>query len=77
MERASGVNLRDLLAVQGSLSPERAAATELELLVTVTGLDDTTGQTTHGIKTYEPGQLRVGHRLVDIAKFHEIEPDGG
>lgn len=71
------------------LSPERAAAAELELLVTVTGLDDTTGQTTHGMKTYEPDQLRFGHRLVDmlselpdgdllvdIGKFHEIEPDG-
>lgn len=70
------------------LTPERVERDELEIVVTVTGLDDTTGQTTHGQHTYEGDQLRFGHTLVDIlsdldnggllvdiSKFHEVEPE--
>lgn len=63
---------------------------ELELQVTVVGLDDTTGQTLHGQHLYEAPALRFGMRLADgltvgadgqltfdASKFHEIVPEVG
>ncbi|MEQ1568074.1 MAG: ion channel [Myxococcota bacterium] len=60
---------------------------ELELLVTLTGLDDTTGQTIHGQRVYEVDAIRFGHRfadvlstapdgslVLDVSRFHDVEP---
>lgn len=70
------------------MTPERAAVEEIEILVTLTGLDDTTGQTTHGQRLYEPPALRFGHRfadvlsatedgamLLDMTRFHDTVPE--
>lgn len=69
------------------LDPAMAEKMELEIAVTVTGLDDTTGQTLHGQRTYEIPAIRFGMRLADVmstqpdgslvfdaARFHDIEP---
>jgi len=63
---------------------------ELELQVTVVGLDDTTGQTLHGQQLYEAPALRFGMRLADgltvgadgsltfdASMFHDVVPDAG
>jgi len=70
------------------LDAARAAAMELELSVTVTGLDDTTGQTLHGYRIYEASALRFGMRLadgltvaedgtfvLDARRFHDLVPE--
>ena len=70
------------------LDAERAEKMELELLVTVTGLDDTTGQMLHGQRVYEASALKFGMRLadglsigadgsfiLDTRRFHDIEPE--
>jgi inward rectifier potassium channel len=72
-----------------NLTEAMADERELELSVTVTGLDDTTGQTVHGYRLYEASALRFGMRLkdglsvdpdgtfvFDARRFHDIEPDG-
>ena len=59
---------------------------EAELLVTVTGLDETMGQTVHARAAYLPEEIRFGHRYadmfgvtedgrraVDYRRFHETE----
>jgi inward rectifier potassium channel len=70
------------------LDPEKAEQMELELVVTVLGLDDTTGQTLHGQHLYEARAIRYGMRfadvltalpngdlVLDVRRFHDIEPD--
>jgi inward rectifier potassium channel len=70
------------------LDRQMAEALELELSVTVTGLDDTTGQMLHGYRIYEASALRFGMRLadglsiapdgafvLDARRFHDIVPD--
>lgn len=69
------------------MTMEDVVRAEVELLVTITGLDDTTGQTMHGQELYESDRIRVGHHpadmlseeegqlVLDVAKFHEVEPD--
>lgn len=47
------------------LDAAMAERLELELQVTVVGLDDTTGQTLHGQHLYEAPALRFGMRLAD------------
>lgn len=68
---------------------DRAAleAAEIELLVTVSGLDETLGQTVHSRASYIAEEIRFDHRYVDIfgvtgdgrraidyARFHDTEP---
>ena len=67
-------------------SPELEAG-EVELLVTVTGLDEIMGQTVHARASYLADEIRFDHRYVDIfgvtddgrraidyARFHDTEP---
>lgn len=70
------------------LDAAMAEKLELELLCTVVGLDDTSGQTIHGQHTYEGVRFRFGMRFadvltplpngdlrLDVTKFHVLEPD--
>lgn len=70
------------------LDPAEAERLEVELMVTVVGLDDTTGQTIHGQHLYEAKAIRFGRRfadvltalpdgnfVVDVRRFHDLEPD--
>ena len=41
-------------------------ACEAELLVTVTGLDETMGQTVHARTSYLPDEILFGHRFADM-----------
>jgi inward rectifier potassium channel len=69
------------------LTPEEAAASEMELQVLVVGLDDVTMQTVHGGHRYFSREIRWGARhadvlseprpdllLLDLDRFHEVEP---
>lgn len=60
-----------------------------ELLVAVTGLDETLGQTVHARHSYSPDEVLFGHRFLDIfgatpggrlaidyRRFHDAEPIG-
>jgi inward rectifier potassium channel len=68
-------------------SPDDMLAEEGELSVSVTGLDDTTGQTMHGLVTYETHEIAFGARfkdvltidaggaiILDLANFDRLEP---
>jgi inward rectifier potassium channel len=70
-------------------SPEQMVAEDLELIVTVAGTDETSMQTVHARHTYSANELKHGHRmvdsvmemddgsmLVDMRKFHLVEPLG-
>jgi inward rectifier potassium channel len=46
---------------------------EAEILVTVSGLDETMGQNVHARMSYLPEEIRFGHRYADIFGF---APDG-
>lgn len=46
---------------------------DLELIVTVTGIDETSSQTIHGRHRYLPEDLRFGFRFADVLK---PKPDG-
>ncbi len=67
-------------------TPESLDADETEILVTVTGLDDTWMQTVHATHRYLARQIKFGHRLADVlneqgrlvildlTRFHDLEP---
>jgi inward rectifier potassium channel len=68
------------------ITPERLARERMELLVSVTGLDETVSQTVQACWSYLPHEIRFGHRFVDIfgraangrraidfGRFHETE----
>jgi len=70
------------------LDPDNPGDTFLVLVAIVTGHDATYGQTIHARHLYQPHDLRIGHRYVDIVstledgrlmvdytKFHLTEPD--
>jgi inward rectifier potassium channel len=48
------------------MSPEDLKAAEIELLVTVTGLEETLGQTVHARASYVAEEILLGQRYVDI-----------
>lgn len=66
-------------------TPAELEADGVEVLVTVTGLDDTWMQTVHATHRYAASQIAWGHRLADVlseegtvmtldlTKFHELE----
>ncbi len=69
------------------MGPADLEADEIELLVTVTGLDETMGQTVHARTSYTHGEIRFGHRYsnvfgvtedgrraIDYTRFHDTEP---
>lgn len=47
-------------------TPESLAAEDVELLITVTGLEEITSQTVHARFSYRPDEIRFGHRFADI-----------
>lgn len=70
------------------MTAEDLTAAEIELLVTVTGLEETLGQTVHARASYVADEIRLGQRYVDIfgitddgkrgidyAKFDTTEPE--
>ena len=69
------------------VTPEQAAALEIEVHVMVVGLDDATMQTVHALHYYYLGQILWGARhadvlsepseglmLLDLRRFHDVEP---
>ncbi|MER2563595.1 MAG: ion channel [Myxococcaceae bacterium] len=69
------------------MTPEQLAASESEIIVTLTGLDETLGQTIHSRTSYLPNEIRYGQRFVDViggnrngkrvvdlTKFHDTTP---
>jgi inward rectifier potassium channel len=69
------------------MTPDDLAEIEAELLVTVTGIDDTFSQTIHARHSYIPTEIFWNMRLADVItraedgrravnyhKFHEVEP---
>ena len=63
------------------------AAAQAEIIVTLTGLDETLGQTIHSRTSYLPSELRYGQRfadvigeqregkrVIDLTKFHDTVP---
>ncbi len=70
-------------------TPESLAEQDAELLLTVTGLDETMSQTIHARTSYIPSEIRFGYRFadmfgyteqgriaIDYGKFDEISPEG-
>jgi inward rectifier potassium channel len=68
-------------------TPESLAAAEAELLLTLTGLDETSAQSLHANGRYDAAQIEWGARhadilnelpdgrlRVDMTRFHEIQP---
>lgn len=64
-------------------------ADQAEVLVTVTGLDETMSQTIHARTSYASSEILFGHRFADIfgntddgrlaidySRFHDVKPDG-
>lgn len=69
------------------LDAAAVAASRLEIMVVITGIDESMAQPIHARKVYEPADLRWNMRLVDIiaqptgkrrilryAHFHSVEP---
>lgn len=67
------------------MDPEGLALHDMELLVTVNGLDETQGQAVHARASYLPDEVIFGHRYadmfgvtedgrraIDYAKFHDV-----
>jgi inward rectifier potassium channel len=70
------------------LTPEILASHEVELICSLTGTEELFASTIHARYSYSAGDIKFGHRLVDIisveadgrravdyAHFHDIEPD--
>ncbi len=55
-------------------SPEGLEAIEAEILVTVAGLDETSGQTVHARHSYLPSAIRFGYRYVDVFRYWRRRP---
>jgi inward rectifier potassium channel len=66
------------------LNAEQLQKEQMEILLTLTGLDETLGQTIHGRKGYSPNAVQFGRRFADVitgtnddrvldmGKFHDI-----
>jgi len=72
------------------MGPAEMAEKEIELLVTVTGVDEVMGQTVHARASYVASEIRFDHRYVDIfgvtedgrraidyTRFHDTEQVSG
>ncbi len=68
---------------------EGLRAKDVDLVASVTGLDDTLAQTVHARHAWKPDQILWGHRFADVIvtlpdgrraiaprRFHDVEPDG-
>lgn len=56
-----------------ALDAAQLAASEMNFVVSINGLDETSAQTVHARQTYAAQDLRYGHEYVDI---HSIDEDG-
>jgi inward rectifier potassium channel len=69
-------------------TPDKLRTLELELYISLTGIDDVTMQTVHALHKYNDDQIRIDHHfldtviplengefVVDITKFDTIAPD--
>ena len=83
----SAMHVIDAVSPLHGETPESAEAKEIELQVSVVGLDDITMQPVHAQHRYYSHQLLWGHRMADVLhedadgdlvmdlrKFHQIEP---
>jgi inward rectifier potassium channel len=52
-------------------TPETLTSMDCELLVTVTGIDETMAQSVHARASYRSEQILFGHRYADIFGFTE------
>ncbi len=70
-------------------TPESLREKDVDLLASVTGLDETLAQTVHARHAWKPDEIRWGHRFADVLvtlpgggravdhrRFHDVEPDG-
>jgi inward rectifier potassium channel len=69
-------------------TPESIKANEVELILTLTGIDETSGQMLHAARTYTDAEVRWGARhadmlsevpegiILDVTKFDELAPTG-
>jgi inward rectifier potassium channel len=68
------------------LSPEDYAAQEIEVMVSVSGIDETTKGPIHAVHTYDQSEILQGHRfldvlterrdgrlVLDVRRFHDVE----
>jgi inward rectifier potassium channel len=82
----TAIHLIDAESPLFGVTAEALASSESELLVTVTGLEETMGQTVHARASYLPDDIRMGVRYVDIfgrdehgrrsidySRFHVVE----
>lgn len=54
-------------------TPERLAASDAEILILLTGFDETFSQTVHGRSSYKPDEVLWDHRFVPI--IEDADPD--
>ncbi len=70
-------------------TPESLRARDVDLVASMTGLDETLSQSVHARHAWTPDQVLWGHRFADVLvnlpdgrraidyrKFHDVEPDG-
>ncbi len=80
------INERSPFFQQG-ITPEEIAQWQPEIIVTLTGLDETVSQTIHARYWYHPEDIRchvafvnvvsvskTGNRCIDYTHFHEVQP---
>jgi len=69
-------------------TPESLREKDIDLVASMTGLDETLSQSIHARHAWTPGQILWGHhfadvlvrdpegrRVIDYRKFHDVEPD--
>ncbi len=83
----SVMHVIDATSPLAGATAETMADSDAELLITVTGLEETTSQTVHARHSYNPAEILWGHRFADIftvddggrraidyGRFHHTEP---
>jgi inward rectifier potassium channel len=58
------------------IAPEDLLKAEVEIIVTLTGLDETIGQTIHSRTSYLPVEVRYGQRFVDVLGLTTLKEGG-
>jgi inward rectifier potassium channel len=62
----TAVHVIDAASPLYGMTAEGLAQAEVELLVTVIGLDETMGQTVHARSSYTADEIRIGYRYADV-----------
>jgi inward rectifier potassium channel len=62
----TAVHVIDAASPLHGMTAEGLAQAEVELLVTVIGIDETSGQTVHARTSYTADEIRIGHRYADV-----------